>query len=51
MNTLDQSLRNIADNFLHQTIRKRESLPVLTLVNFSQSLNVLLSEIIRFLNE
>jgi hypothetical protein len=49
--TLDQSLRNIADNFLHQTIRKRESLPVLTQVNFSQSLDVLLSEIIRFLNE
>jgi len=50
MNHLNQSLKNIADGYLHQTIRKKESLPNNTQVDFSQSLDVLLEEIVRKLN-
>ena len=50
MNSLNNSLKNIADGFLHQTIRKTETLPNTTQVNFSQDLDVLLEEIVRILN-
>lgn len=51
MNHLNGSLKNIADGILHDTIRKKESLPNSTQVNFSQDLDVLLAEIVRKLNE
>lgn len=44
---LEHSSRNIADNLLHQQIRKAESLPNINQVNFSPDIDVLLSEIIR----
>ncbi len=44
---LQQSLKNIADANLHQPIRKKESLPNLTQVNFKNDLDVLLQEIVR----
>jgi hypothetical protein len=47
MKHLQNSLRNITDGFLHNQIRKKEALPNETQVNFSQDLDVLLSEIIR----
>lgn len=47
MNHLNNSLRNIADSFLHDTIRKRESLPTLNQVDFRQDMDVLLGEIVR----
>ncbi len=51
MKHLDISSRKIADSYLHTQIRKRESLPSKIQVNFSQDIDVLLSEIIRKLNE
>jgi len=51
MGHLHVTMRSIADSFLHDTIRKKESLPNSTQVNFSQDLDVLLAEIIRKLNE
>jgi hypothetical protein len=51
MEHLNVSMRSIADSFLHDTIRKTESLPVATQVNFSQNLDVLLAEVIRKLKE
>lgn len=51
MEHLNVSMRSIADSFLHETIRKKESLPTVTQVNFSQDLDVLFSEVIRKLNE
>jgi hypothetical protein len=51
MNHLQNSMKNIADNYLHETIRRKENLPNSTQVNFSQDLDVLLGEIIRKLNE
>lgn len=50
MKHLNKSSRKIADSFLHTQIRKRESLPNFTQVNFSSDLDVLLGEIIRILN-
>lgn len=44
---LDKSSRKIADQYLHGHIRNKESLPNNTQVNFSQDLDVLLSEICR----
>ncbi len=44
---LQQSLKNIADANIHQPIRKKESLPNLTQVNFKNDLDVLLQEIVR----
>jgi len=41
--------RNIADSFLHTKIRDKEVLPNFTQVNFSQTVDVLLAEIIRIL--
>lgn len=46
---LDKSLRKIADSYLHTHIRKKESLPNKTQVNFAQDLDVLLSEICRII--
>ena len=46
---LQRSLRNIADSHLHKKIRKKESLPNLTQVNFKNELDVLLQEIVRLL--
>ncbi len=49
MERLDKSLRKIADSGLHQQIRKKETLPNKTQVNFSNDLDVLLQEIVRIL--
>jgi hypothetical protein len=49
MTHLDKSLRKIADNYLHSHIRKTETLPNNTQVNFSQDIDVLIAEIIRIL--
>jgi hypothetical protein len=49
MQHLENSLRNIADSFLHLQIRKKEMLPNKTQVNFSADLDVLLAEIVRIL--
>ena len=46
---LQNSLRNIADSHLHLPIRKKETLPNKTQVNFSNDLDVLLAEIVRIL--
>ena len=46
---LQNSLRNIADAYLHQPIRQKESLPTQTQINFSNDMDVILSEIIRIL--
>ncbi len=48
MDHLGKSLKNIADAHLHVQIRNREVIPNLTQVNFSQDLDVLLAEIVRF---
>jgi len=48
---LENSLRNIADIYLHAQIRQRETLPNEIQVNFSQSLDLLLSEIITILQK
>ncbi|MCC6585029.1 MAG: hypothetical protein IT271_15110 [Chitinophagales bacterium] len=47
MNHLNNTMRGIADSYLHDTIRKKENVPNLNQVNFSQDLDMLLSEIIR----
>ncbi len=48
---LNNSMKNIAESFLHDTIRKRESLPNATTVNFWQDLDVLLAEVVRRVRE
>jgi len=47
MQHLDNSLRAIADTHLHTQVRKRETLPNRTQVNFANDLDVLLSEVVR----
>ncbi len=47
MRHLSDSLRKIADQHLHCQIRKREILPTLTQVDFSNDIDVLLGEIVR----
>jgi hypothetical protein len=47
MEHLDKSLRRIADGLLHGQIRKSESLPTATQVDFHQPLDQLLGEVIR----
>ena len=47
MKHLNESLRNIADSFLHQTIRNKEILPNENTIDFKQDLDVLLGEIVR----
>lgn len=49
MQRLDQSLRSLADSYLHVTIRKVESLPSMNQVDFRSELDVLLSEVSRVL--
>lgn len=51
MSHLNISMRSIADNYLHDTIRKKESLPNENQVDFSRDLDVLLGEIIIKLSE
>jgi hypothetical protein len=46
---LQNSSRTIADSHLHTPIRKKETLPTKTQVNFSNDLDVLLAEIVRIL--
>lgn len=47
MQNLQNSLRNVADAFLHTQIRRAEVLPTSNQVNFKADLDVLLSEIVR----
>ena len=47
MKHLNESLKNIADIYLHEPIRKKEVLPNATQVNFSQDMDVLLGEVVR----
>ena len=49
MKHLDASLRHIADAHLHTQIRKCESLPTFSQVDFRSDVDVLLGEIIRLL--
>ncbi|NKI18508.1 hypothetical protein HCU74_13915 [Spongiibacter sp. KMU-166] len=49
MQHLDKALRHVADSLLHQQIRKRESLPSPTQVDFRAGVDVLLGEIVRVL--
>jgi|SRR3989344_2791282 len=44
---LEDSSRKIADAYLHIQIRKKETLPTVTQINFSQSFDVLLGEVVR----
>jgi len=44
---LQNSLRNVADSFLHQQIRKSEVLPTFSQIDFRADLDVLLAEIVR----
>ena len=48
---LQGSARDIADTHLHQAIRRTESLPTRTQVNFSNDLDMLLAELIRTLED
>jgi hypothetical protein len=49
MQHLENSSRKIADQHLHCQIRKSETIPTFTQVNFSNDLDVLLAEIVRLL--
>jgi hypothetical protein len=49
MQTLNNSLRNIADNNIHSQVRNKEVLTTTTQVDFTQELDLLLSEIVRIL--
>lgn len=49
MQNLEKSLRNIADGHLHNRIRSKEVLPNKTQINFTNDLDVLLSEVVRLL--
>lgn len=49
MKNLENSSRNISDSVLHTQIRSSETLITPTQVNFSQDLDVLLSEIVRII--
>jgi hypothetical protein len=49
MRNLDKSSRKISDSFLHGHIRRKETLPKKTQVNFSNDIDVLLGEIYRVL--
>jgi hypothetical protein len=46
MERLDKSSRDISDRWLHEQIRKAESLPTTTQVDFRQDLDVLLGEVV-----
>lgn len=49
MEHLQGSLRHIADRILHDQVRKKESLPTNSQVDFRQDLDVLLGEVVRAL--
>ena len=49
MKHLENSSRKIADQHLHCQIRKSETVPTLTQVNFANDLDVLLAEVVRVL--
>jgi hypothetical protein len=51
MSHLDNSMRKIADSYLHSHIRRKESIPTINQVNFSPDIDVLLSELIRKIKE
>jgi hypothetical protein len=50
MQHLESSARHIADGHLHGRIRKKESLPTRTQVNFAADVDVLLAEVVRILS-
>ena len=50
MKNLHTSLRNIADQHLHTPIRRKEVVPTVTQVDFSNDLDLLLSEVVRILD-
>jgi len=50
MERLENSSRKIADGYLHSQIRSKEILPNDTQVNYSNDIDLLLSEIIRLLS-
>ena len=47
MRHLEQSMRKIADGYLHQQVRARESLPTAVQVDVRRDLDVLLAEVVR----
>jgi hypothetical protein len=49
MKHLQENSRDIADRFLHNIIRKSETLPTATQIDFRNNLDVLLEEIVRIL--
>ena len=49
MKNLDSSSRKIADRFMHTQIRRKESLPTTTQIDFTNDVDVLLEEIVRVL--
>jgi hypothetical protein len=51
MQHLENTSRKIADSFLHTQIRKNESLPTKTQVNFRNDIDVLLQELVRVLKK
>ena len=51
MGHMQNSLRNIADSFLHMPIRTSEVLPLFNQVDFRADFDVLLSEVVRTLKE
>ena len=50
MGHLDNAARKIADQHLHMQVRKREVLPTIVQVDFSNNVDLLLSEIVRILS-
>lgn len=51
MKRLNDSLRNLADSYLHVQIRRKENLPTINQVDFRAELDALLSEISRLLQD
>jgi hypothetical protein len=51
MRRLDESLRNLADSYLHVQIRRIESLPTINQVDFRAEVDALLSEVSRVLQD
>ncbi len=51
LEVLENNSRKISDSLIHQQIRKKETLPTDQMVNCSQSLDVLLAEVVRVIEE
>jgi hypothetical protein len=51
MTRLNESLRNLADSYLHVQIRRVESLPTMNQVDFRAELDALLAEVSRVLQD